>query len=123
MQFSCLNTVYVRLNDKSSCAVTQIPCLHRSALQTDRLDFLYVARNKVDGLVAPFHVIAFDIKHDTLDRLLARQLERLTIFSNCYLQFDFLCGWEVDILKRLRPVSFSTTMWMLMSIPCDGLFH
>ena len=103
MQFSCLNTVYVRLNDKSSCAVAQITRLYRSTLQTDRLDFLYVARNKVDGLVAPLHVVALGVKHDTLDRLLGRESDGLAIRSHRCLEAQLFHLGERDKLERLRP--------------------
>lgn len=56
---------------RSSCTIAEVPRFHRPPIQTDCLDELYVSRDEIDSLVAPFHVITLNIKYNTLDRLLA----------------------------------------------------
>lgn len=74
-----------------------------SALQSLHGNCLVIAWDKVNGLVAPFSILALDVKHDSFDRLFARELNSLAIFPNLNFQSRYLYGGKVDELERLRP--------------------
>lgn len=52
--------------------VPQEPRLHRATFQPHCMHHLWISRNKINGLVTEFHILAFDIEYDSLHGLLRR---------------------------------------------------
>ncbi len=90
----------------SGGSITKKPSLHRPALQSDGLDYLWISRYQVDSLITPLDLLALDLEHDAFDGTLGAKCDRFTILGGHDFKPQVFYVREMDILEWLQPGRF-----------------